>query len=124
MLDGGREFDGQAVKHSILLDSGEDKVTLTLKANEGTTVSVDGKEGNVQEITLTDGRAEVTVILTNGQETRSYQFTIQQRSSDILLKNLQVSFSPMVTAVSYTHLISERGKYRRRKRNYRRWKTI
>ena len=99
VLDGGREFDGQAVKHSILLDSGEDKVTLTLKANEGTTVSVDGKEGNVQEITLTDGRAEVTVILTNGQETRSYQFSIQQRSSDILLENLQVSFSPMVTVM-------------------------
>lgn len=99
VLDGGREFDGQAEKHDVVLDSGSDWVTLTFHPNEGTTVSIDGTEGNVQDVKLIDGRAEVTAILTKGDKTRRYLFSIRQRSADVSLEMLQVSYSPMVNVM-------------------------
>lgn len=97
VIDGGAEFDRQAESHSILLDAGADQVTLTFTASQGAVVSVEGREGNVQTVTLTEGRAEIEVLLTMDGQTRVYRFTIRQRSSDAALENLQVSYSPVLT---------------------------
>ena len=86
VIDGGRAFNGQAQDHKILLDSGSGHVTMTFHANAGTVVSVDGNEGEIQEIALTDGRAEVIVashqgghrsggiILVSGKEARMWRW--------------------------------------------------
>ena len=99
VIDGGRVFNGQAQDHKILLDSGSGHVTMTFHANAGTVVSVDGNEGEIQEIALTDGRAEVIVLLTKGDKIRRYYFSIRQRSADVALESLQVSYSPMVNVM-------------------------
>ena len=99
VLDEGRAFDRQAENHKVILDGGSDLVTMTFTVSEGTTVSVDGREGTTQEILLKDGRAEAVVLLTKGEQSRIYQFFIRQRSSDASLEKLQVSYSPVVTVM-------------------------
>ncbi|QNM09465.1 cadherin-like beta sandwich domain-containing protein [Wansuia hejianensis] len=99
VVDGGQPFDRQMEQHTVLLDSASDRVTLTFSANEGAVVSIDGREGNVQEVTLEEGMAEVQVVLSKNGQLRTYQFTIRRRGSDAFLERLQVSYSPMLTVM-------------------------
>ena len=99
LLDGGAAFDRQAENHKILLDGGTDVVTLTLTASPGAAVLIDGQEGSVREITLTDGKALVQVDLSLNGQVRTYWFAIRQRNSEAVLENLQVSYSPVVNVM-------------------------
>lgn len=99
VIDDGAAFDKQAEQHRIVLDAGADQVTLTFAASEGAAVSVGGRKGNVQTVTLADGQAEVEVLLTLGSQSRSYRFTVRQRSKEAILEKLQVSYSPVLTVM-------------------------
>lgn len=92
VVDGGSSFDSQAVSHTVVLTSESDQITLTLKANEGTAIFMNGREGAVQTVTLQDGIAEVTVVLKQGEQSREYQLTVRRRYSDASLEKLDVSY--------------------------------
>ena len=76
----------------MVLTSESDQITLTLKANEGTAIFMNGREGAVQTVTLQDGIAEVTVVLKQGEQSREYQLTVRRRYSDASLEKLEVSY--------------------------------
>lgn len=97
--DGGQAFDGQMEEHTVLLDGGVDQVRLSLTASTGAAVWINGQEGDSRDISLKDGRAEVTVLLKKGEQTRTYRIRIRQRSSDASLDRLQVSYSPVLSVM-------------------------
>ena len=96
VIDDGGAFDGQAEKHTVTLDAGTSEITMKFEVSEGTTVTVNGTEGAEQKISLVDGKAELSVVLSREGQSRNYQFSIHTKSSDASLGQLQVSFSSIV----------------------------
>lgn len=96
VIDDGGAFDGQAENHTVTLDAGTSEITIKFEVSEGTTVTVNGTEGAEKKISLVDGKAELSVVLSREGQTRNYQFSIHTKSSDASLGQLQVSFSSIV----------------------------
>lgn len=96
VIDDGGAFDGQAENHMVTLDAGTSEITMKFDVSEGTTVTVNGTEGAEQKISLVEGKAELSVVLSRDGQTRNYQFSIHTKSSDTRLGQLQVSFSSIV----------------------------
>lgn len=96
VIDDGGAFDGQAENHMVTLDAGTSEITMKFDVSEGTTVTVNGTEGAEQKISLVEGKAELSVVLSRDGQTRNYQFSIHTKSSDTRLGQLQVSFSSTV----------------------------
>lgn len=99
VIDGGEDFSGQAENHEILLDAGVSEFVMGFQTEEDVMVSVNGTEGNLQTIKLTDGKAQLKVVLSKNGQTRTYHFQIQTRSSDASLRVLQTSLSSIVSVL-------------------------
>lgn len=76
VLDGGAAFDGSQSDHTITVDAGTSSLKLELTPSDGVTVAMNGVEGQSQEIEITDGTAEIQVLLRKGEEMRVYNFTV------------------------------------------------
>lgn len=92
VVDGGAEFNPQQKEHKVLVDPGTDLVRINVDASAGTTVTVNGTDGASQDVALTDGTGEATVVLTDGTNTRTYVFAIRQRKQDADLRALDASW--------------------------------
>ena len=64
----------------------------------GVTAQVDGKEVNETEVTLKDGTATVTVNAVCGNDTKKYEFTIREKSSNANASVLRVNASNSYTS--------------------------
>ena len=101
VVDDGQTFDRQAENHTIVLDPPEShQVTLTFQASQDALVTVNGRQGNVQQVTLVDDQAELQVELSLGDQKRTYHFLVRQRSSDATLEDIDVSYSPVMTVMA------------------------
>ena len=90
VIDGG-SFQPYTDNHSIQVGDGVTGLEFTAQAEEGVSVSINGKEGNQQEISLKEGKAEVTVTLTQGNRQKIYTFQITEKSNMLALTTLFLS---------------------------------
>lgn len=92
-IDAGAAFDTKATSHKINILSRAEKTTLTVSASEGSTVTINGVEGNSYELTLTDEEITVPVVVKKGTDSRSYTLTVQRKEPNTKLSELCVTNS-------------------------------
>ncbi len=117
VIDGG-SFQPYADSHSIEVADGVTSLVFTAQAGEGVSVAINGKEGNQQEISLKEGKAEVTVTLTQGTRQKTYTFQLTEKTNLLALTTLFLSngtnFSTDQSVYSYyplEELSGERVEY-------------
>lgn len=92
-IDGGDAFDASLTDHIITVDQGTESFTMYITANEGTSVTVNGKPCELGEATINmvDGKADVEVQLTNGDFVKTYHFSAMEGP---VLKSLVITNNP------------------------------
>ena len=93
VIDGGDTFDGSLTDHMITVDQGTENFTLHVTANDGTVITVNGKPCDSGEavISMTDGKADVEVQLTNGDYIKTYHFSAMEGP---VVKSLVITNNP------------------------------
>ena len=92
-IDAGAAFDTKVNSHKINILSHAEKTTLTISASEGSTVTINGVEGNSYELTLTDEAITVPVVVKKGADSRSYTLIVQRKEPNTRLSELCVTNS-------------------------------
>lgn len=100
IMDKGVAFNPSETKHEIVVDQGTKSVQLQIMTDTaaGVTAQIDGKEVNETEVTLKDGTATVTVNAVCGNDTKKYEFTIREKSSNANASVLRVNASNSYTS--------------------------
>ncbi len=62
-IDNGVAFDGKLSSHDIVVLTSADKTTLTFTASEGSSITIDGVEGNSREMELTEAGKSFDVVV-------------------------------------------------------------
>ena len=86
-------FDGKLSSHDIAVLTSADKTTLTFTASEGSSITIDGVEGNSREMELTEAGKSFDVVVKKGSDERTYKFTLKREKPNTNLKELYVSDS-------------------------------
>ena len=89
-------FAGYLQNLELIVPIGTESVTFTMKANEGSTVTLNGGAAT-DAVTLKDGTAEAVFEVKNGTDTRTYTVEIREESADASLGAMKVSNSNSVT---------------------------
>ena len=92
-IDNGVAFDGKLSSHDIVVLTSADKTTLTFTASEGSSITIDGVEGNSREMELTEAGKSFDVVVKKGSDERTYKFTLKREKPNTNLKELYVSDS-------------------------------
>ena len=92
-IDNGVAFDGKLSSHDIAVLTSADKTTLTFTASEGSSITIDGVEGNSREMELTEAGKSFDVVVKKGSDERTYKFTLKREKPNTNLKELYVSDS-------------------------------
>lgn len=87
------DFASNITNYDVAVNSGTDSVTLNIEREDNQTVTVDGKTitGNTVDIKLVDGQKTVKVKATYGSDSRTYTFSIRERSNNTTLSYLEIN---------------------------------
>ena len=99
-IDAGAAFDTKANSHKINIFSEAEKTTLMVKASAGSTVTINGVEGNIYNLDLTDEEITVPVVVKKGVESRTYTLIVQRKEPNVKLGELCVTTSNGVPSSS------------------------
>ena len=99
-IDAGAAFDTKANSHKINIFSEAEKTTLMVKASAGSTVTINGVEGNIYNLDLTDEEITVPVVVKKGVESRTYTLIVQRKEPNAKLSELCVTTSNGVPSSS------------------------
>lgn len=87
------EFKSNVKDYDVAVNSGTEFVTLTIDKKDNQTVTVDGETltGKTVDVPLVNGKATVKIKATCNGDSRTYTFSIRERSSDTSLSYLEIN---------------------------------
>ena len=89
------EFKSNVKDYEVVVDKGTKSVTLNITKQADQTVTIDGSAftGSTKQVALTNGKATVEVKAAKNGDSRTYKFSIREKSSNVSLGYLDVNES-------------------------------